>query len=204
MGYVLIALAVFGRDALAAVIVFFFAYLASNAGAFAAVAALYRDETKPHPIGLLAGEGRRSPFAGRRPGALPLLARRDPGDRGLHRKVLPVQGGDRPGSLRARDHRRRQQPRLDRVLPESGLHPVHARTGRDRGAARAWRRAIGLALGLCGRGGRSRDLSRPTLGARAKRGRHVPVLRPLTDVFASERRSHGPPPPPSRLLPRRI
>lgn len=63
MGYVTIALAVFGRNALAAVIVYFFAYLVSNAGAFAAVAALYRDETKPHPIGLLAGEGRRSPFA---------------------------------------------------------------------------------------------------------------------------------------------
>jgi NADH-quinone oxidoreductase subunit N len=62
MGYVTIALAVFGSDALAAVIVYFFAYLVSNAGAFAAVAALYRDETRPHPIGLLAGEGRRSPF----------------------------------------------------------------------------------------------------------------------------------------------
>src|SRR6266542_1595674 len=62
MGYVTIALAVFGADSLAAVIVYFFAYLVSNAGAFAAVAALYRDETKPHPIGLLAGEGRRSPF----------------------------------------------------------------------------------------------------------------------------------------------
>jgi len=35
----------------------------SNAGAFAAVAALYRDETKPHHVGLLAGEERRSPFA---------------------------------------------------------------------------------------------------------------------------------------------
>ena len=63
MGYVTIALAVFGRDALAAIIVYFFAYVVSNAGAFAAVAALYRDETKPHPVGLLAGEGRRSPFA---------------------------------------------------------------------------------------------------------------------------------------------
>ena len=62
MGYVTIALAVFGKNALAAVIVYFFAYLVSNAGAFAAVAALYRDETKPHPVGLLAGEGRRSPF----------------------------------------------------------------------------------------------------------------------------------------------
>jgi NADH-quinone oxidoreductase subunit N len=62
MGYLTIALVVFGRDALAAAIVYFFAYLVSNAGAFAAVAALYRDETKPHPIGLLAGEGRRSPF----------------------------------------------------------------------------------------------------------------------------------------------
>ncbi len=63
MGYVTIALAVFGRDALAAVIVYFFAYLASNAGAFAAVSALYRDETKPHPVALLAGAGRRAPFA---------------------------------------------------------------------------------------------------------------------------------------------
>jgi NADH-quinone oxidoreductase subunit N len=63
MGYVTIALAVFDRDALAAAIVFFFAYLASNAGAFAAVASLYRDETKPHPTALLAGAGRRAPFA---------------------------------------------------------------------------------------------------------------------------------------------
>jgi NADH-quinone oxidoreductase subunit N len=63
MGYVMISLAVFGRDALGAAIVFFFAYLASNAGAFAAVASLYRDETKPHPVALLAGAGRRSPFA---------------------------------------------------------------------------------------------------------------------------------------------
>ena len=63
MGYVTIALAVFGRDALAAVLVYFFAYLVSNTGAFAAVSALYRDETKPHPVALLAGEGLRSPFA---------------------------------------------------------------------------------------------------------------------------------------------
>lgn len=63
MGYVTIALAVFGRDALAAVVVYFFAYLVSNAGAFAAIAVLYRDESKPHPIALLAGEGRRSPLA---------------------------------------------------------------------------------------------------------------------------------------------
>jgi NADH-quinone oxidoreductase subunit N len=63
MGYVTIALAVFGRDALAAVIVYFFAYLASNAGAFAAVSALYRDETKAHPVAMLAGEGRRARFA---------------------------------------------------------------------------------------------------------------------------------------------
>ncbi len=62
MGYVTIALAVFGSDSLAAVLVYFFAYLVSNAGAFAAVSAFYRDETRPHPIGLLAGEGRRSPF----------------------------------------------------------------------------------------------------------------------------------------------
>jgi NADH-quinone oxidoreductase subunit N len=63
MGYVTIALVVFGREALAAVVVYFFAYLVSNAGAFAAVSALYRDETKPHPVAMLAGEGRRAPFA---------------------------------------------------------------------------------------------------------------------------------------------
>ena len=63
MGYVTIALVVFGRDALAAVIVYFFAYLVSNAGAFAAVSALYRDETKAHPVAMLAGDGRRAPFA---------------------------------------------------------------------------------------------------------------------------------------------
>jgi NADH-quinone oxidoreductase subunit N len=63
MGYVTIALAVFGREALAAVIIYFFAYLVSNAGAFAAVSALYRDETKAHPLALLAGEGRRARFA---------------------------------------------------------------------------------------------------------------------------------------------
>jgi NADH-quinone oxidoreductase subunit N len=63
MGYVTIALAVFGRDALAAVLVYFFAYLVSNAGAFAAVSALYPDESKPHPVGLLAGAGRKAPFA---------------------------------------------------------------------------------------------------------------------------------------------
>jgi NADH-quinone oxidoreductase subunit N len=62
MGYVTIALAVFGRDALAAVIVYFFGYLVSNAGAFAAVSALYRDESKPHPVAMLAGEGRRARF----------------------------------------------------------------------------------------------------------------------------------------------
>ena len=52
-----------GRDALAAVIVYFFAYLVTNAGAFAAVSALYRDETKAHPVAMLAGDGRRTPFA---------------------------------------------------------------------------------------------------------------------------------------------
>lgn len=62
MGYVTVALVVFGKDALAAVIVYLFGYLVSNAGAFAAVAALYRDETKPHPVAMLSGEGRRSPF----------------------------------------------------------------------------------------------------------------------------------------------
>jgi len=63
MGYITITLVVFGRTAFAAALVYLFAYLVSNAGAFAAVSALYRDETKPHPVGLLAGEGRRAPFA---------------------------------------------------------------------------------------------------------------------------------------------
>jgi NADH-quinone oxidoreductase subunit N len=63
MGYVTIALAVFGREALAAAIIYLFTYPVSNAGAFAAVSALYRDETKAHPVALLAGEGRRARFA---------------------------------------------------------------------------------------------------------------------------------------------
>jgi NADH-quinone oxidoreductase subunit N len=63
MGYVTIALAVFGREALAAALVYFCAYLVSNAGAFACVSAMYRDETQPHPTALLAGAGRRTPFA---------------------------------------------------------------------------------------------------------------------------------------------
>jgi NADH-quinone oxidoreductase subunit N len=63
MGYITITLVVFGRAGFAAAIVYLFAYLVSNAGAFAAVSALYRDESKPHPVGLLAGEGRRAPFA---------------------------------------------------------------------------------------------------------------------------------------------
>ena len=62
MGYVAIALAVFGRGALAAVLLYLFAYAVTNIGAFAAVAALYRDERKPHPVGLLAGLGMRAPF----------------------------------------------------------------------------------------------------------------------------------------------
>ena len=62
MGYVAIALAVFGREALAAVLLYLIAYAVTNIGAFAAVAALYRDETKPHSLGLLAGEGKNSPF----------------------------------------------------------------------------------------------------------------------------------------------
>ena len=63
MGYVTIALVVFGPNGFAAAILYFFAYLVSNAGAFAAVSALYSDETKAHPVAMLAGEGRRAPFA---------------------------------------------------------------------------------------------------------------------------------------------
>jgi NADH-quinone oxidoreductase subunit N len=63
MGYVGIALAVFGRDAFAAVLVYLFAYAFANVGAFACVAALSRDETKPHSIGLYAGAGRTAPLA---------------------------------------------------------------------------------------------------------------------------------------------
>jgi NADH-quinone oxidoreductase subunit N len=62
MGYILIALTVFGRDALAAVLIYLFAYVVSNGGAFAAVSVLFRDETRRHRMDLLAGEGRRSGF----------------------------------------------------------------------------------------------------------------------------------------------
>jgi NADH-quinone oxidoreductase subunit N len=63
MGYVAIALAVFGRDALAAVLVYLFAYALTNIGAFACVAALYRDENQAHRIGMLSGMGTRAPLA---------------------------------------------------------------------------------------------------------------------------------------------
>jgi NADH-quinone oxidoreductase subunit N len=63
MGYAAITLAVFGREALAAALVYIFAYALTNIGAFAAVAALYRNERDSHPVGLLAGYGRTSPFA---------------------------------------------------------------------------------------------------------------------------------------------
>lgn len=63
MGYVAITLAVFGRDAFSAALVYLFAYALTNVGAFACVAALYRDETQAHPVGLLAGMGTRAPLA---------------------------------------------------------------------------------------------------------------------------------------------
>ena len=63
MGYVAITLAVFGREAFSAALVYLFAYALTNVGAFAAVAALYRDETRDHPVGLLAGMGTRAPLA---------------------------------------------------------------------------------------------------------------------------------------------
>ncbi len=115
MGYVTIALAVFGRDALAAVIVYFFAYLASNAGAFAAVSALYqrRDEAAPHGH----ARRRRPPGPVRRGGAGPVLlfARRHSGHGRIHRQVLPLQGRTRARALCARPHRRGQQPRVGRA-----------------------------------------------------------------------------------------
>jgi NADH-quinone oxidoreductase subunit N len=63
MGYVAIALAVFGRDAFSAVLVYLFAYALTNIGAFACVAALYRDESQSHRIGMLSGMGTRAPLA---------------------------------------------------------------------------------------------------------------------------------------------
>lgn len=63
MGYVAIALAVFGREAFSAALVYLFAYAVTNIGAFACVAALYRDEKESHPVGLLAGMGTRAPLA---------------------------------------------------------------------------------------------------------------------------------------------
>jgi NADH-quinone oxidoreductase subunit N len=63
MGYVAITLAVFGREAFSAALVYLFAYALTNVGAFAAVAALYRDESRDHPVGLLAGMGTRAPLA---------------------------------------------------------------------------------------------------------------------------------------------
>ena len=179
MGYILIALAVFGRNALAAVIVFFFAYLASNAGAFAAVAALYRDETKPHPIGLLAGEGRRSPFAA---GVLALCLFSLAGipatagfigkffvfkaaiDRGFY--VLAIVG-------------------VVNSLISIGyylkvVYLMYMRDPSSGGTAPARLRGPPRARGCARRGSRSRHLPGEALGPRAVRRRNVPVLRPLT------------------------
>jgi NADH-quinone oxidoreductase subunit N len=45
------------------VLVYLFAYAFANVGAFAAVAAISRDETRPHSIGLYAGAGKTAPLA---------------------------------------------------------------------------------------------------------------------------------------------
>ncbi len=63
MGYVAIGLATFTRPALEGVLVFLAGYLATNAAAFLAVAALSGGEREPHPLADLAGMGRRRPFA---------------------------------------------------------------------------------------------------------------------------------------------
>ena len=81
MGYITITLAIFGRGAFAAAIVYLFAYLVSNAGAFACVSVLYRDETRPHPVGSPRRRRTARAVRGRRAHALLLLARRHSGDR---------------------------------------------------------------------------------------------------------------------------
>jgi NADH-quinone oxidoreductase subunit N len=130
MGYVTITLAVFGRAALSAAIVYFFAYLVSNAGAFAAVSALYRDETKPHPVGLLAGEGRRAPF----PAAVLTLCFLSlagiPATAGFIGKFFVFATAIERGLYSLAVIRHPEQPRVDRLLFEGRLRPLHARTRR--------------------------------------------------------------------------
>ncbi len=143
MGYVTIALVVFGRDALAAVIVYFFAYLVSNAGAFAAVSALYRDETKAHPVALLAGDGRRAPFAAAVLALCFFSLAGIPATAGFIGKFFLFKAALESGPVCTGPDRRRQQSRVRRVLPEGRLHPLHARTGGARRSAGRWRRRTG-------------------------------------------------------------
>ena len=131
MGYVTIALVVFGRDALAAVIVYFFAYLVSNAGAFAAVSALYRDETQAASRG--DARGRRD-GAPRSPSAVLALCLFSlagiPATAGFIGKFFLFKAALEKRPVRPGPHRRRQQPRVDRLLSEGRLHPLHARSRR--------------------------------------------------------------------------
>ena len=113
MGYVTIALASSASDALAAAIVYFFAYLVSERRRLRrGLGALPRRDEAPPRRACSPATGGARPFAAGGPRALPLLARRHPGDGRLHREVLPLQGRAREGPLRPRPDRRRQQPRL--------------------------------------------------------------------------------------------
>src|SRR5664280_1541691 len=63
MGYASIAVATLTREAFEGVLVFLAGYVVTNAAAFLAVAALSAGAKEPHPLGDLAGLGRRHPVA---------------------------------------------------------------------------------------------------------------------------------------------
>jgi NADH-quinone oxidoreductase subunit N len=62
MGYAMVGLVAFGRDGVAAILVYFAAYTLMNIAAFAVVAAFSESEEEPHLVTDLAGQGWRRPW----------------------------------------------------------------------------------------------------------------------------------------------
>ncbi len=101
--------------------------------------------TRPSRIrsALLAGEGRRSPFAAAVLALCLFSLAGIPATAGFIGKFFVFGAAIERGPLRARRHRHPQQPHLDRLLPEGRLHAVHARLRRAAGAAAARRPPTG-------------------------------------------------------------
>ena len=169
-----------------------------------------RDETAPDR----SARRRGTALALRRGRArsLPLLARGDPGDRGLHRKVLSLQGGDRPGLYALAIIGVVNSLDLDRLLPEGRLPDVHARPDRHGGAAAAsasptaWPSASAEPAYSCSESFRrdsgTSPAAPPTRSRSSAPDASSPPRRPLSGSREPEGGSHGRQPQ-AGFLPRR-